>query len=129
MARTQGRPDTTRKVGLRVERRVLRYLERRGLTHVESNVGTRHGELDIVMLDGGCLVFVEVRYRGPGSRVSAVESVDRHKQRRILSAAATYLARHPEHYDRACRFDVVGIDRNLMGRLRLDWIRDAFRAC
>ncbi len=79
------------------------------------------------MLDGDCLVFVEVRYRGAGSRVSACHTVDRRKQRRILAAAAKYIARHPEHYDRVCRFDVVGVDRTMAGTLRLAWLRDAFR--
>lgn len=79
------------------------------------------------MLDGDCLVFVEVRYRGPRSRVSASQTVDDHKQQRIQSAAAQFLSRHPEHYDRVCRFDVVGVNRSFAGRLRVDWIRDAFR--
>ena len=79
------------------------------------------------MLDDQTVVFLEVRYRGSRSRVSASLTVDASKQRRILYAARSFLASHPGFYDHTCRFDVVGVDKTLAGTLRVDWIRDAFR--
>lgn len=127
MARSARGHASTRSVGLRVEARVVRYLRRRGLKSIATNVGCRHGEIDLVALDGDCLVFVEVRYRGPGSRIESTLTVDRHKQRRIVAAAAWFLSRHPAHAERVCRFDVVGVDRGRLGGLKVNWIRDAFR--
>lgn len=119
--------QSPRTVGLRVENRVVRYLERRGLKRIAKNVNTRRGELDLVMLDDQIVVFLEVRFRGHGSRVRASLTVDAPKQRRILYAARSFLANRPEYYDYTCRFDVVGVDRTPAGTLRVDWVRDAFR--
>jgi putative endonuclease len=79
------------------------------------------------MRDDSCLAFVEVRYRGEKSRVESALTVDRHKQRRIISAAAWFLSKNPEYADCVCRFDVVGVDRTRLGTMRVRWLRDAFR--
>lgn len=97
-------------------------LERAGLRTVGQNVRYRVGELDLVMLDGDVLVFVEVRYRRPHDFGGALASVTQGKQRKLARAAASYLAQHPQHARRACRFDVVAIDDG-----GPEWVRDAFR--
>ena len=79
------------------------------------------------MLDGDCLVFVEVRYRGGGSLVDAVTTVDARKQRKLAQAAAIYLSKHPRFQYHSCRFDVVGVDRNANGEAGIRWVQDAFR--
>ena len=72
----------TRAVGERGEQIALRYLEGRGLRTVDRNFRCRLGEIDLIMLDGDCLVFVEVRYRS-GKRIApAVLTVDRFKQQK-----------------------------------------------
>lgn len=97
-------------------------LERAGLRTVQRNARYRVGELDLVMLDGDILVFVEVRYRREHDFGGALASVTAAKQRKLGRAAASYLAQHPQHARRACRFDVVAI-----GDAGTDWLRDAFR--
>lgn len=79
------------------------------------------------MLDGSCLVFVEVRYRTRAGFGSAVETVDRHKRARLVAAAAKFLAAHKAYRYHTCRFDVVGIEPDAGGTTRIDWRRDAFR--
>ncbi len=79
------------------------------------------------MLDGDCLVFVEVRYRGGGSLVDAVSTVDVHKQRKLARTAALFLAKHSQFQHHCCRFDVVGVDRRAGHRTDVRWISDAFR--
>lgn len=105
----------------------MRYLKRSGLQRVAENFHTRRGEIDLIMLDGDCLTFIEVRYRDHGSIVAAAMTVDRHKQRRIVAAASEFLSKYPDFGDHVCRFDVVGVDRDGTGALRIQWIRDAFR--
>jgi len=95
-------------------------LERRGYAILARRYRTRHGEIDIVAQDADTLVFVEVKARMRGECGSAAEAVTRHKQRRLGSMAADYLARH-DLSDVACRFDVVAIDGEV-----LTVIRDAF---
>ena len=46
--------------GDKVERFVLKYLKLQGLTLVKQNVTSRYGEIDLIMLDGKTLAFVEV---------------------------------------------------------------------
>lgn len=104
------------------EARARASLERAGLRTLACNVGYRVGELDLVMLDREVLVFVEVRYRRPHDFGGALASVTPAKQRKLARAASQYLAAHPEHACRACRFDVVAI-----GDSGCDWVRDAFR--
>ncbi len=107
-----------------------RYLQHRGLRLLRRNFHCRTGELDLVMEDGDNLVFVEVRYRRRSEHGSAVESVDRRKQRRLIRAAEYFLLTHPRLAARPARFDVVGIDPRpeAPGRYRVRWIRNAFEA-
>lgn len=114
-------------LGVRAEQYAFRYLCREGLTPVARNFRTRRGEIDLVMDDGGCLAFIEVRYRSGSRFVDALLTVDAHKQRKLTSAAAMFLARHPQYSDQTCRFDVVGVDRDAQGRVTIDWMKDAFR--
>jgi putative endonuclease len=116
----------TRVVGDQAETLALQYLELQGLRPVERNYRCRLGEIDLVMLDADYLVFVEVRYRSGRRLVPAVQTVDYFKQRKLGRAAEMYLARGRAHSDRKARFDVVGIDRDLNGEIRIEWIRDAF---
>ena len=118
--------SNTRAVGNQAETLALRYLERRGLRPVERNYCCRLGEIDLVMLDADCLVFVEVRFRSAKRLVSAVHTVDCFKQRRLGRAAELYLARSRVHANRKARFDVVGIDRDENGEMSFEWLRDAF---
>lgn len=113
--------------GRRAERRAERYLRHRGLTTVMRNYARTAGEIDLVMLDDDRLVFVEVRYRGPGAWSSALESVDRAKQRRIVRTSELFRRSHPEHRFRSVRFDVVAATKRNLG-LELEWIRNAFDA-
>jgi putative endonuclease len=87
----------------------LRHLRGAGYRPIERNVRTRGGEIDLVMEHGDTIVFVEVRSRASARFGSALESVDRRKQRRLARLAESYLARHRLDGRRA-RFDVVAVE-------------------
>ena len=103
------------------------HLQAQGLKPVSRNFRTRRGEIDLIMLDDACLVFVEVRYRTETSFVRAVQTVDTHKQRKLASAAAMFLSKNPRLANNVCRFDVLGIDRDASGDEHIEWMKDAFR--
>ncbi len=119
----------TRKggIGRRAERRAERLLRRKGLRTLVRNYARRTGEIDLVMLDGDTLVFVEVRYRGEGAWTTGLGSVDSAKQARLVRTAELYRRDHPEHRFRAVRFDVVSASRRNCG-LACEWIPNAFEA-
>ena len=97
------------------------------MRRVAANYRCRHGEIDLVMLEGECLVFVEVRYRSVTSYAGAMLTVDSRKQRKLVKAAAMFLATHRAFADHVTRFDVVGIDSDGDGASSVEWLRDAFR--
>jgi putative endonuclease len=115
-----GLPESGLTIGGRKEEFALRYLQRRGLRLVTRNYRCRQGEIDLVMRDGDCLAFVEVRYRKSQGFGSPAESVTRTKQQRIILAARHYLQHHPTALD--CRFDVLA----LTGAEQIEWLKNAF---
>jgi putative endonuclease len=115
---------TTREVGAAWERQAESYQLAQGLRTLRRNINCRVGEIDLVMQDGKVTVFVEVRYRGGNSRVSAAQSVSHQKQVRLARAASLFLQRHPRLASGACRFDVVACEPGQA----VDWIRNAFES-
>src|SRR3954447_23668458 len=83
------------RTGRIAEELATQRLLARGWRIVERNARTRLGELDIVALDRGCLVFVEVKagrrgsYYGPERPVLAVGP---RKQSRLRRLAAAWMA-------------------------------------
>ncbi|NND69856.1 MAG: YraN family protein [Halioglobus sp.] len=113
--------------GENYERRAARLLVRSGLQIVARNFRARTGEVDIIALDGPVLVFVEVRARSNRAFSSAAASVDHRKQRKLYRTAQSFLQRHPQWRDSACRFDVVAFEpRQSATDLTPNWIRGAF---
>jgi putative endonuclease len=82
---------------------------------VERNARTRHGELDIVALDGATLVFIEVKAGRAGAQLGPerpVLAVGPRKQRRLRRLATAWLADRrlaggPRYS--GIRFDAVGV--------------------
>lgn len=117
-----------RATGARFEDRARRHLEHAGLHLVAHNFTTRWGELDLVMLDGQTLVFVEVRYRGEHDPGGAAASVTATKQSRLVRAASLFLAAHPKLAQLPSRFDVIAFD-GTADAPHCRWLRAAFDAC
>ena len=117
----------TRALGEQLETVALRYLETRGLILICRNFQCKLGEIDLVMREAQMLVFVEVRYRRSERFGSAVETVDRHKQRKLVRTAQLYLNMQCFSQCKPCRFDILGITVNgVTQAYRYDWIRNAF---
>ena len=118
---------STRTLGAAAEQAACEFLKRRGLRTVKRNFRCRLGEIDLIMRDCQCLVFVEVRYRGARRIASAGVTVDYHKQRKLIRTAALFLAGHPRYSASTVRFDVVAVETNENDVRTIDWIKDAFR--
>ena len=109
--------------GRSAEALALQHLIDSGLRLIERNWSCRSGELDLVMLDGDTVVFVEVRYRKHAAWGGALESVDARKRQRLILAAELFLQRESRWGKQPCRFDVVAIGPGDTG---LNWLRNAF---
>ncbi len=115
------------RLGQDAEQLAFRFLRDKGLRPIRRNFRCRHGEIDLIMLDDSCLVFVEVRYRGETSFVTAMLTVDTRKQRKLSRAAAMFLAMNRRYGEHVCRFDIVGVNCGRDAVVSIDWMRDAFR--
>src|ERR1700680_3827737 len=73
------------------EAAAARYLTERGYHVLERNFRCRGGEIDLIALDGGTLVFIEVKLRRTLARGSPLEAVTPLKQARVRKAAQQYL--------------------------------------
>ena len=103
-----------------------RHLEARGLAFVAANYRCRYGELDLVMRDEACLVFVEVRSRRSTSAGAPEATLTARKRRRLRLAAQCFMRDHRHFGGMMLRFDVVGIlTRGPQARIR--WIRNALQ--
>jgi putative endonuclease len=108
------------------EELAVRALERAGYAIVARRYRVRAGEIDIIALDGRCLVFVEVKTRSGDTCGDGADAVTVRKRRKICAVAAEYLARHHVAAN-ACRFDVVSVAAGGAAP-HVDIIRNAFDA-
>lgn len=99
----------------------LEHLRKSGLRLVERNFRCKAGEIDLIMQEGGTLVFVEVRKRSNPHFGGAAASVTWQKQRRLIRAAQFYLLRFRD--PPPCRFDVVALEAG-----QINWLRNAIEA-
>lgn len=110
-----------RSVGADYEERAVDYLAKRGFRVMERNFRSRQGEIDIVGIHKGQLVFVEVKYRRNRNTGFPEEAVDGRKQKRICRTSDLYRLRHREYGELQVRYDVVSICGE-----SLRWYQNAF---
>ena len=101
------------------------YLSDNGLRLVTKNFHCKAGEIDLIFWDQNCLVFTEVRARTNTHFAYPVETIDYHKQKKIILTAEFFLLRFAQCANHACRFDVIGVDFSTAPP-RIEWIKDAF---
>lgn len=110
-----------RSLGTRWETQAAEYLKDKGMEIKERNYRTRQGEIDIVGVHNGYLVFVEVKYRKNTDKGYASQAVDYRKQCRICKVADYYRYIHKLGNQISVRYDVVAIQGE-----KIQWIQNAF---
>jgi putative endonuclease len=95
-------------LGKEGERVAERYLKGKGYKLVARNYRCPAGELDLIVLDGRVIVFVEVKTRTGAGFGSPLEAVEFRKQHKIIQTAQFFLA-SKNLSQREARFDVVGV--------------------
>jgi putative endonuclease len=90
------------------ERAAKRQLKRQGLKFLTANFRSPRGEIDLIMRDGDCLVFVEVKARSSEEWLRPAAAVDKERRGRLTRAALDYLRllRNPPV---KVRFDIVEV--------------------
>jgi putative endonuclease len=109
-------------VGAYGERLAARYLVESGMQILDRNWRCDQGEVDIVALDGTCLVIVEVKTRRSLVFGSPAEAVTAAKAARLRRLAGCWLAGHRSLVDTVSdiRIDVVGVLRPARGLAQIE---------
>jgi putative endonuclease len=102
------KPWWRRWFGNRSERAAARFLKRLGYRILVRNYACPLGELDLIALDQGCIVFVEVRSTGESDSARAAASVDDRKQKQLTKLAVHFL-QAKNLLNQAARFDVLAV--------------------
>jgi putative endonuclease len=121
--RTKGKPYLS---GPDAEQLACNYLLKQGLRLLDQNYRTKRGEIDLIMQDGGALVFVEVRFRKTDRFGSAEESITKQKCQRLQAAAKVYLQLQGSGKTESVRFDAVALspDANKQGGIAINWVQN-----
>jgi putative endonuclease len=113
--------ERRQRLGRQAEDLVANRLKAARWEIAERNARSRHGELDIVALDGRTLVFVEVKAARAGSAFGPerpILSIDFRKRARIRRLATAWMS---ERRDLPCydeiRFDAIGVTYDNIGRV------------
>jgi putative endonuclease len=90
------------------ERAAKRQLKRQGLKFLTANFRSPRGEIDLIMRDGDCLVFIEVKARSSEEWGRPAASVNKERRGRLARAALDYL-RLLNNPPVKIRFDIVEV--------------------
>ena len=93
--------------GYKGESQAALALQKKGMKLIGRNIRSKMGEIDLAVLDGEDLVFVEVKNWTANGLEDLAYGVNKKKQRRIIETAKYFLASHREYNYRSIRFDVV----------------------
>ena len=116
----------SKKSGTEAENYAWHWLIKQGLKPVKRNYLCKMGEIDLILLDSNVLVFTEVRLRKSRFYGGAANSVNYHKQQKIIKTAQHFLMTHSAFQQYDCRFDVIAFEIASESNEPV-WYKDAFR--
>jgi len=117
--------STRMRTGAQGEEIALHHLRAQGMQLRARNWRSTDGEIDLILEEEGCLVFVEVKTRVGRSFGSPEEAITSSKKDRLERVALAYLQAEALE-DTDWRVDVVAVELTASGRIRrLDHYRDA----
>lgn len=118
--------ESTKKTGDKGEEIAEAYLKVQGYKILAKNLSCRYGEIDIVAQKKNHLFFVEIRRRIGETYGSALESITKKKLLRIRKTAQYYLGRERQWEKLVPFFSVVAIDEDADGKVKIEFLPDAY---
>ncbi len=102
--------DDRLQVGRLGEERAVKLLKDKGYSILERNVEDGHGEIDIIAIDKGEMVFVEVRSKTGTNFGLPEETVKYRKKQKLVRNAKRYV--NYNNIKKPYRIDVIGVVLN-----------------
>jgi putative endonuclease len=113
------------KVGQWGEQIAETYLIEQGCEILARNYRTAYGEADLIVRDGDCIVFVEVKTRTSRAYGTPEESITARKKEHILNTAEAYLSENPE-INSDMRVDIISIESSSCpSDYEITWFKNA----
>ncbi|MGO8764803.1 MAG: YraN family protein [Limisphaerales bacterium] len=94
--------------GVLGEQAAKKFLRKQGLKFLTANFRSSRGEMDLIMRDGDCLVFAEVKTRSSEEWTRPAAAVNAERRRRLSRCALDYL-RLLKNPPVKIRFDIVEV--------------------
>jgi putative endonuclease len=79
------------RAGALGEKAAKKYLKQQGLKFLTANFRSPRGEIDLILRDGDCLVFTEVKTRSSEDWSRPAAAVDAERRRRLTQCGLDYL--------------------------------------
>lgn len=109
-----------RAIGTEGEQKAIQFLQKNLCNILKVNYVSRMGEIDIIAKEVETILFIEVKYRKDTKMGRPYESVNYHKQMKIIKSAMLF-AQQNGLYEKPMRFDIIEIiDQEIL------WIKNAF---
>ena len=118
--------ENKRTTGDLFETKACKYIEEHNGKVIMRNFRCRQGEIDIIALDEGYRVFIEVKYRASDRFGEAAYAAGKQKQNKICRVSDFYRKRYGIDEYTPIRFDVVTIDTDTFGAEIISWHKNAF---
>lgn len=111
---------TRQTKGAEGEETAVKYLKKLGYRILHRNLRLSRYEIDVVCMDGNCLVFVEVKRSLTEKYGHPATWIDQSKQEKLREAARLYIDKH-QVSGLDIRFDVVTVDKG-----EIEYFQNAF---
>ncbi|MGK3982175.1 YraN family protein [Sorangium sp. So ce136] len=117
-----------RALGARAEDAVVAHLAAQGIEVVARNARVGRLEIDVIARDGPVIAIIEVRTRGAGSYVRALDSIDAGKRARVRRAGEQlWRARFSRVRGvERMRFDAASVTFLPTGEVQIELVKAAF---
>ena len=108
---------TTTEIGRYGEKLAAKFLKKNRYRIIAKNSHQSHNELDIVAVNKEYIIFVEVKTRSVGEDLHSeygtpAEAVTFLKQKRLIAAAKSFMAKNKKYYKKQPRMDVIEVYLN-----------------
>ncbi len=108
------------------EQQALHWLQKQNLNLVKKNYHARFGEIDLIMIDGKTLCFIEVKYRQDNAFGGTAYSIPLLKQKKITKSALCFISQNNKYQQHNYRFDALFIQPGKNEESKVEWIQNAF---
>lgn len=108
---------TTTEIGRYGEKLAAKFLKKNRYKIIAKNSHQSHNELDIVAVNKEYIVFVEVKTRSVAEDLysdygTPAEAVTFSKQKRLITAARSFLSKNKKYYKKQPRMDIIEVYLN-----------------